>query len=151
MNTNGYLFSILLGLHVLAGLVGFGAVAVTWFSLRLLRDPSGYDDAVRYFDGRPIMAEGTILLLPIFGAFLFLQPHGFHDYLHPWFFGGVTLWVVSAGVLTAVLWPQERALGEALKAGRDTSKNTKRIRSGSRALVGIYLLGVYLMLFKPSL
>lgn len=108
---SGPLYDVILVAHVVAAVVGFGALAasgVAASSGRRSPDPVGDESVRRFFRvGRDWPAR-AIFLVPVFGLILLLG--GDRSSLHevwPWI--GLGLWTATAGVATARCWPAETA------------------------------------------
>lgn len=103
--------------HVLAAVVGFGALGATGaYAAALRRDPTAAGASLRrYFRPGRNWAARAILLVPVLGATLLVLGHG-RDVgrVFPWI--GLGLWTVAVSVASAVLWPAERAVQRLLAA-----------------------------------
>jgi hypothetical protein len=109
-------YDVLLVLHVVAALVGFGAIAVAGVRARAGRrstDPADDPSLRRFFaPGRDWPAR-SIFLVPLLGLGLLFggdRP----EVSAPWPWIGLVIWTAAAGVATGVCWPAERRAQEAL-------------------------------------
>ena len=108
----GPLYSSVVVLHVLAGVVGFGALGATGTYAAAVRRASARPVAPavrRFFRPGPNWAGRAILAVPLLGGLLLFLGRG-RDVgrAFPWI--GLAIWVAATGVASAVLWPAERAL-----------------------------------------
>jgi len=120
----GPLYSSVMALHVLAAVVGFGALGATGaYAAGLRRDPAGALGAARrYFRPGRNWAARAILAVPVLGGVLLALGQG-RDVgkAFPWV--GLGLWLLATGIASWILWPAEAevqrllALGEAGEAG----------------------------------
>lgn len=115
---NDPVFAVLLVLHILVAVIGFGAIGATGiFAARAARLADPHRDAAirRYFQSGRNLAERAVLLVPLFGAAL-LGIGDPADRRAAWPWIGLGLWVVAMGLASARLWPAERALQLAFSA-----------------------------------
>lgn len=104
---------ILVALHIVSAIVGFGAVVATGaFAAAAARDPAS-PAAARYFRPGRNWASRSLVLVPLFGAGLEASS-GFPDVRLAWPYAALAIWVVAAGVASAVHWPAERRVQELL-------------------------------------
>ncbi|MDA8265565.1 MAG: DUF2269 family protein [Actinomycetota bacterium] len=156
-------YDILLVCHVVAGLVGFGAIAAGGLaasSARRSADP-GSDEAVRrFFRQGPDWPARAIFLVPLLGlALLFGGDRSAAHHLWPWV--GLGLWVTAVGVATAICWPAERDAQVALADLQGASEESRALlvrgfrdacRKMEQAVTAIslcFLAAVAVMIVKP--
>jgi hypothetical protein len=109
-------YDLLLIAHVIAAVIGFGAIAAAGWAASAARrsaDPGG-DEAVRRFfkKGRDWPAR-AIFLVPLLGLGLLFG--GDRSDVHtawPWI--GLSLWLIATGLASGRCWPAERAAQDAL-------------------------------------
>jgi Predicted integral membrane protein (DUF2269) len=110
MNSPGY--AVVLILHMLSALFGFGALAATsWSAARAASAPDPYAVASlqRYFRPGTNLAPLALIGVPIFGVLLlFVGDSVDATKAYPWI--GLALWVAVALLAAMVVWPQERAI-----------------------------------------
>jgi hypothetical protein len=100
---------LLVGLHIVSAILGFGAVAATTVLAGVARSRGASPAVLRYFrPGRNYVAY-LVLLVPVFGAGLEASS-GWPDIGHAWPYVALGIWVVAAGLGTAVHWPAERRI-----------------------------------------
>jgi hypothetical protein len=113
---SGPLYDLLLVMHVVVGVVGFGAVAMSGrmaSSAYRTADPAGDPRVLRFFRKGPDWPARAIFLVPVLGLALLFG--GDRSDLHaawPWI--GLAIWVGVAGLATAWCWPAEQAAQAAL-------------------------------------
>ena len=109
--------AVLLVLHVVAVVVGYGAVSATGAFARTCRtvpDPAGSERLLRFFDGTPNRAARLVFVVPLIGfALLGVEPSGEFTRAYPWV--GLTIWMVTIGIATGALWPAEERIGALLR------------------------------------
>jgi hypothetical protein len=113
---SGPLYDLLLVMHVVVGVVGFGAIAVsgrTASAAYRTADPAGDPRVLRFFREGPDWPARAIFLVPVLGLALLFG--GDRSDLHaawPWI--GLAIWLGVAGLATALCWPAEQAAQAAL-------------------------------------
>lgn len=110
----GPLYSSVIVAHVLAAVVGFGALGATGSYAAGLRRclssaPAPSPSTLRYFRPGRNWAARSILLVPVLGATLLVLGHG-RDLgrAYPWI--GLGLWLSATAVASGVMWPAEREI-----------------------------------------
>lgn len=104
-------YDVLLVAHVLAAVVGFGAVAVTAVHAGVAAarpGPSGEAAVRRYFRAGTNWPARAVYAVPVLGAVLIAMGNGSWSLAEPWLSAGLALWVLGAGLCQAVVWPAER-------------------------------------------
>ncbi|MHB1508839.1 MAG: DUF2269 family protein [Acidimicrobiales bacterium] len=156
-------YDILLVCHVVAGLVGFGAIAAAGLaasSARRCADPASDEAVRRFFRQGPDWPARAIFLVPLLGLALLLW--GDRSAVHaswPWI--GLSLWVTAVGVATAICWPAERDAQVSLAALQQASSDSRDMlvrgfrdacRKMEQAVTAIslcFLAAVAVMIVKP--
>ncbi len=105
-------YDLLVGLHVLSAVVGFGAVGVTGAyaaRARCAAEP-GRDPALRrYFRPSTNWAERSLFLTPVLGLIvLWAGDRSAASQVWPWI--GLGCWVLAAAIATGLCWPAERKI-----------------------------------------
>jgi uncharacterized membrane protein len=117
------LYDVLIGLHVAAALIGFGAVAMNGAYGGNARRV-GFDGAVgatareelrRYFRP-PGRAEWLICIVPFLGVAALAAKPGPSSFGQAWVVIGIALWVAATVVLFGVVRPAESVLHRAAQA-----------------------------------
>ncbi len=144
---------VLLG-HVLAAVVGFGAVGVAGAYALLLRRPGPPSTSVlRYYRPGVNWAGRITFLVPVLGVTLVGMSHGawsFHDH---WVIGGLALWAVAALVGEMVVWPAERGLQRLVTEDSPDAAGRQllawRVAASSAALLVVFVVALVIMVAKP--
>jgi Predicted integral membrane protein (DUF2269) len=152
-------YDVVLLAHVLAALIGFGAVVVAGGYAWALRRSGGQSEAVRRYYRPGVNWAGRILfLVPVLGAVLISMSHGEWSYADGWVEIGLLLWAAAALVAEMLLWPAERELQQLVaEAGGDESRaRSDRLRSRSLQVAALAALlfvvlgvGAVVMVAKP--
>ncbi len=106
------LYDTVMAFHVLAAVVGFGALGSTGAyaaAARRARDPFASVSLRRYFGSGRNWAARAVLLVPLLGGAL-LGLGGGRDLAAAWPWIGLAIWTVAVAVASAVLWPAEREI-----------------------------------------
>jgi hypothetical protein len=109
------LYFLVLVMHILAGLVGFGSVGITGANAARLDSgrpltPAEAEAAVRYFRPGSNLVEVTTLLVPAAGLVLIGLDSGRFDLSSPFVWIGMGLWLVAAAAVMAGVIPAEAAI-----------------------------------------
>lgn len=156
-------YDVVLIAHVVAGVIGFGAVAITGHYARSARrwPGGGVAREVRVFfkPGRNVLAR-SVWLVPVLGVVLMAMSGGDYGWGDLWVWSGVALFGAAAGLVQWVIWPGERAL-QVLVAGLEDAGRTPDGARGQidtvalrvgRAVAGVdvcYVVAFALMIIKP--
>ena len=142
--------------HVLAAVIGFGAVGVAGaFALVLGRRGPTAESVVRYYRPGVNWAGRVLFLVPVLGFVLIGMSHGAHGYAFSdaWVSVGLLLWAVAAIAAEMVLWPTERGLQQLVAAGEWVGSAhrslTLRVVWTSGALMVIFVASMVVMVAKP--
>ncbi|HEV2361414.1 MAG TPA: hypothetical protein VGS21_06915 [Acidimicrobiales bacterium] len=145
-------FDLLLALHIVTSILGFGAVIATGcVALSALRAGTT-PGVVRYFREGPNWLSLSVLTVPAFGAGVALL--GTDDVLRqlwPWLALGV--WLVAAVVGLAVHWPAERAIQRSISGGSGPSAELavecRRAAASAGVMTAVFVVCVALMVVQP--
>jgi undecaprenyl pyrophosphate phosphatase UppP len=138
---------VLVALHVICAVVGFGSVAITGMYGAGARHPERFEDeeeTARYFRSRG-WPELLILAVPVFGAGALAQKWGDHAFTRVWVVAGILIWAAASGLLLGVVRPCERRI----RAGTQPAAS----RAGSQlmwAAVGCDVLFVAALVFMVA-
>jgi uncharacterized membrane protein len=108
----GPLYDIVMAVHALAAVVGFGALGSSGAyaaAARRAEDPYSRATLTRYFRPGPNWAARAILLVPLLGGVLLALNHG-RDVGAAWPWIGLAIWVTATGIASAGIWPAEREI-----------------------------------------
>ena len=102
--------------HVLAALVGLGAVVLAGgYAGALLRAGAGSEAVRRYYRPGVNWAGRVLFLIPVLGFALVAMSRGDWSLSDGWITIGLALWAAVAVVAEMVLWPAERRLQVAVE------------------------------------
>lgn len=123
------LYDLVVVLHVLAAVVGFGALLATGSYAGAARR-SGARHAspavLRYFRPGSNLASAALYLVPVFGLLLLDLDH-WQDASAPYPWVGLFLWLLATGIASAVLWPSEREIQQLLERPDDDAVSVPRL------------------------
>ena len=152
----GTAYEVVLLAHVLAAVIGFGAVCVAGAYAVLLGHSGPIPESVRRYYRPGVNWAGRILfLVPILGFVLLGMNHGAHAYSSSdgWVIVGLILWAAAALAGEVVLWPAEQGLQQLVAGGAwdGSAHRPLRLRAAwtSAALMIIFVLATVVMVAKP--
>lgn len=158
MTLRSPIVDLVLLIHVVVGLLGYGSIAMHGFNLRKFRRLGWTVQTERFFDGAFDRTQWFVYGVPVAGIAVLLALKGATaDVSQGWFIGAVIMWVISAGIAGMVVFPTSRQLGASHKddsvAPAEGATTLKVQIERSERAVGIcvvaYVIAFYLMLFKP--
>jgi uncharacterized membrane protein len=155
----GALYTSLLLFHVLCAVVGFGTMVVTGVqAARARRGPSasGAEGVRRYFRPGVNWAGRALYGVPVFGFALLAASDGAFEAGDGFVVVGLTMWLLSALLAEAVVWPGERRIqvelterwGEAGTAPA-LDRDCRRVAAGAAALALLFVAATVIMVGKP--
>jgi uncharacterized membrane protein len=146
-------YDLVLLAHVLAALVGLGAVTVAGgYALALLRSGPGSDAVQRYYRPGINWAGRILFLVPVFGVVLIAMSHGEWSFWDGWVTIGLMLWVVAATIGELVLWPAERRLQVAVvdsTAAVDLRRACLQVMTMAAVVLVVLVVATVVMVAKP--
>jgi hypothetical protein len=143
-SNRGAAYDLVLLAHVLAALVGFGAVAVAGvYALLLVRRGPASEPVRRYYRPGVNWAGRVLFLVPVLGFVLMAMSGGAWSFSDAWIGIGLVLWAGTAMGAEMVLWPAERQL-QALVAG-GTFDGTEHRGLGHRVMAMAAVMTVVLV------
>jgi hypothetical protein len=133
-------YDLLVGLHALSAVVGFGAVGVSGTyaaRARSAAEPQAQEGLKRYFQPSTNWAERSLFLTPVLGAIvLWAGDSSAVSQAWPWI--GLGCWVLAVGIATGLCWPAERKiqmwLADAPVHGEGPVSGLVEFRDACRAL-----------------
>ena len=142
---DGSAVQILLMLHVLCAVVGFGTMVVTGVQAgRARRGPSapGADAVRRYFRPGVNWAGRALYGVPVFGFGLIAASDGAFASGDGFVVVGLVVWLVAALLAEVVVWPGERriqvevteAVGSKPRVGRALDRDCRQVGGGAAVL-----------------
>ena len=155
----GALYSVLLLLHVLCAVVGFGAVVLTGVqAFRARRGPAapGAETVRRYFRPGPNWAGRALYGVPVFGFALIAASDGVFDGGDTFVVAGLLLWLGAVTVAEVVMWPAERRIQMELARRWDEGEpagpldeDCRRVVASAILLGAVFVAATVLMIGKP--
>jgi hypothetical protein len=146
------LYDVLVALHVLSAVVGFGAVALSGVygaTARRADRPDSGEETARYFRS-PGRAEWLVLAVPFLGAAaLGARPEG-ADFGAVWVISAAVIWLAAAALLLWVVRPAERGIRAAAGRPDPTAAAGRRLMWGSLASDALFVAALVLMVGQPS-
>jgi len=155
----GAVYTILLILHVLCALVGFGTVVVTGVqAARARRGPSapGADGVRRYFRPGVNWAGRALYGVPVFGFSLVAASHGAFSSGDGFVVVGLVVWLVAALLAEGVVWPGERRIQVVLTGSWDEvgsapalDRDCRQVAAAAAVLAVLFVVATVFMIGKP--
>ena len=157
------LYDVLVALHVVCAVAGFGAVAVSgaYGAIgRRARDEAGVEEVRRFFSSRSWVAH-LLLVAPVFGVAAMAVRPGGSEFGALWAVAGLVIWVMAGALLLAVVRPSERVVRAAVStpagpgpAGRGPDAS---LRAGATRLMWagaasdmLFVVALVLMVTQPG-
>jgi len=155
-------YDLLVVLHVLSAVVGFGAIGVTGtYAARAgcAAEPRHEAQLRRYFHQGTNWAERVLLVTPVLGAaLLWGGDRSAVPEAWPWI--GLGCWVAAAGIATSWCWPAERRIQAWLAAEVDRGETVaaelgqfraecRALQLGASAIAVLFLVAVVVMIGQP--
>ena len=167
MGIGSFPYNLLLVLHLVCVVVGFGAVSLNGLYLARTRQlPTGQRLAVGEVNGfaSSKVAEMFVYLVPFWGFGLSGMAKESYPVHKPWVLATLVLWIVWVGLWHAVVRPgtrrmleAERELAAAPEVGADDAR-VALVESTGRKLMPVYTVlnllvvaSIALMVFKPGM
>jgi hypothetical protein len=144
------IFDVLVGIHVVAAVVGFGAVAISGVygaTAARSREPGAAEETGRYFQSGG-WAEFLVLAVPWIGAAaLAFRPQG-AQFGQVWVIAATAIWLIASVILLAVVRPAEAVL----RHGRDRIdiEAGRRLKWGAAASDVCFVAALVLMIGQPA-
>jgi Predicted integral membrane protein (DUF2269) len=158
----GALYTILLMLHVLCAVVGFGTMVVTGVeAARARRGPSGAgaEGVRRYFRPGVNWAGRTLYGVPVFGFSLIEASDGAFRSGDGFVVVGLMVWLVAAVLAEVVVWPGERRIQVELTKGwggdsdvalaRSLDRDCRQVAAAAAVLAVLFVAATVIMVGKP--
>ena len=143
------IYDVLVGLHVVCAVVGFGSVAISGVygaTARRSEDQGLSEETARYFRSRG-WSELLILAVPVFGAAAVgFRPAG-ADFGDFWVIGGLVVWAVASILLVWVVRPAEKRIRG---GGANLRASGSRLMWAAAASDLLFLVALALMITQPA-
>ncbi len=148
-------YDILVGLHVAAAVIGFGAVAISGAYGAIGRNTASpgaraeaAEEVRRYFATGYAM-EYLVLIAPVFGVAAMAVRPGGSEFGQVWAIGGAVVWLLAGGLLTAVVRPAERRIREAGEDIPSVAPDARRLMWAAAASDLLFVVALLLMVTQP--
>lgn len=145
------LYDALVALHVLAAVVGFGAVGLSGVyggTARHVDRPEAGEEAARYFRA-PGRAEWLVLAVPFLGAAaLAFRPEG-ADFGAVWVVSGAVVWLAAAALLLGVVRPEEGRIRAAAGGRNGVAASGRRLMWAGAISDLLFVVALVLMVGQP--
>ncbi len=155
----GALYSVLLLAHVLASVVGFGALAVTGLQADRARRGPGQPGAAavqRYFRPGVNWAGRALYAVPVLGFALVADSKGAFSSGDAFVVAGLVLWIAAVVTAELVVWPAERRIQVVVTerwadevARPVLDRDCLIVSATAAAVAGVFVLAVVVMVGKP--
>jgi hypothetical protein len=145
-------YDVLVALHVVSAVAGFGAVAISGVYGSIARrpeTPGGPEETRRYFQssGR---AEWLVLAVPVLGAAaLGARPAG-ADFGQVWVVSAAVVWLAAAALLVGAVRPAEARIRTANAAGEAVPAAGRRLMWAAAASDLLFVVALVLMVGQPG-
>ena len=148
-------YDVLVGLHVVCAVIGFGAVAISGAYGAIGRQldrpgarPEAREEVRRYFASGSAL-EYLVLVAPVFGiAAMAVRPGG-SEFGQVWAIAGTVIWLAAGGVLTAVIRPAVRRIRRAGDDGREVAPEARRLMWAAGVSDVLFVVALFLMVTQP--
>jgi uncharacterized membrane protein len=167
MGVDGSLYKFLLVLHIACVVLGFGALAFNGFNVGRASKHTGADRAgiVEASDEVSRIAEFFVYAAFVFGLLLVATSKSLYKFSQGWLSGAMALYIVDLGVLHGVIRRSQKQYsqltdqvnGAARPPGAapppgvgELARLEQRISIGWAAFDVLFLVVIYLMVFKPG-
>lgn len=148
-------YDVLVGLHVACAVIGFGAVAISGAYGAIGRNvgrPGIRAEAsaeVRRYFGSGTALEYLVLVAPLLGlAAMSVRPGG-SEFGQIWAIGGVVIWLLAGGVLTAVIRPAVRRIRQAGDDVASVTSEARRLMWAAAVSDLLFVVALFLMVTQP--
>jgi uncharacterized membrane protein len=162
---DGGLYRLLLLLHILTAAVGFGAVAFNGLYRTRARQHGGDTELLLLEENGSVtrLAEYLIYAVFVFGLLVAVSSKNYWEFSQSWLSLAMLLYIVEIGLLHGIVHRAERQykdllvqVNAAAPAGRtgevvQLEQLEQRIRFGWGVFDVLFLVILYLMVFKPGL
>ena len=143
-------YNITLLLHVLTAMAALAPALVHPLLRRQLSSADRPGQLQRLstamdFNSRRLYAP-ALIITGLLGFALSGMSDGAHSFGDDWMRSAIIVWVLMNGVLHAVILPASKAVG----SGQPTEKAFKRLNRGSALMTILFVVQLWLMIFKPG-
>lgn len=149
-------YDVLVALHVVCAVVGFGAVAVSGVYGAIGRTagaagsrPESVDEVRRFFRSGSAV-EHLLLVAPVFGiAAMSVRPGG-SEFGQLWAIAGLVIWVAAGGLLLGVVRRAERRIRASIGDDQALGVGARRLMWAGAGSDLLFVIALLLMVTQPS-
>lgn len=148
-------YDVLVGLHVVCAVIGFGAVAISGAYGAIGRKagrpgarPEAAEEVRRYFASGSAL-ENLVLVAPVFGIVAMSVRPGGSEFGQIWAIAGTVIWVIAGGLLTAVIRPATRRIRQAGAEVTAVGPEARRLMWAAAASDLLFVVALFLMVTQP--
>ncbi|HEY3810376.1 MAG TPA: DUF2269 family protein [Acidimicrobiales bacterium] len=145
-------YDVLVALHVVSAVAGFGAVAISGVYGSIARRPErpGAPEETRRYFQSPGRAEWLVLAVPVLGAAaLGARPAG-ADFGQAWVIAAAVVWLAAAALLLGAVRPAEAEIRTANAAGESAPAAGRRLMWTAAASDLLFVVALVLMVGQPG-
>lgn len=153
---SGWGYNLVLTLHVLCVITGFGVILLNGIWGSSLSKLTGDAAAAMGATLRKVsnVAEGFVYAVPVFGILAVVLSDKAHQFKAPWVSASFALYIVGIGISHGVLRPQTRKLfawaAEGNPATEERAATEKKVAAVSGVLHLVFAAILLLMVFGPT-
>lgn len=148
-------YDVLVGLHVVCAVIGFGAVAISGAYGAIGRNigqararPEAGEEVRRYFASGSAL-EYLVLVAPVFGiAAMSVRPGG-SEFGQIWAVAGTVIWLAASGLLTGIVRPAARRIRQAGDDLGGVAPEARRLMWAAAASDLLFVVALFLMVTQP--
>ncbi|MEM9465943.1 MAG: hypothetical protein AAGA90_11250 [Actinomycetota bacterium] len=138
-------YNIMLFLHIVSAMIGFAPI----FVQPILIGRGGSSELFETLAHKTMRVYGNAI---VFSGLIGFGVAGLSDKVYrvrqPWLIAAVVVWIGIVGAVHAGVVPAERAIAEG--NGRDEAAEQK-LRRSTGVVTALFLVQIYLMVFKPGI
>lgn len=152
----GWAYLLVLTLHILCAIVGFGGVMLNgiWGSTLSKTQGEAAGVLARTLEKVSKVAEVFIIAVAVLGVIVMLLSDGAHSFSSPWVWISIVLFVAALGLSLGVLAPTSGKLVTLAEAGNQPGPEREALEKKVAAVSGMLHLSLVLilllMVFGPS-
>jgi uncharacterized membrane protein len=164
MGVSGGLYRLVLLLHILTVVVGFGGIIVNAGMARAARQRGGAEGVAIGEASAAVtkqVSQNAFYAVPVFGILLVVLSDGTFGFEEPWVGAAIVLYLAAAAILVAVVGPSQRRANElaaglvanrsAGSAGAEMKQLDKKLAAFTGVFNLLFLAVLALMIFKPGI
>ncbi len=163
MGVSGGLYRVVLLLHILTVVVGFGGIIVNAGMARAARQRGGAEGVAIGEASAAVtkqVSQNAFYAVPVFGILLVVLSDSTFGFEEPWVGAAIVGYLAAAAILVAVVVPSQRRANElaaglvanrsAGSAGAEMTQLDKKLAAFTGVFNLLFLAVLALMIFKPG-